>query len=38
MNKWIKWSIVLIVVAGLVVLGIRTFTPRENEDLKSESL
>ena len=33
MNKWIKWSIVLIVVAGLVVLGIRTFTPRENEDL-----
>lgn len=34
MNKYVKWSIVGVVVLGLTGLGIRTFVPRENEDLK----
>ncbi len=34
MNKFIKWGIVLIIVAGLAVLGIRTFTPKVNEEIK----
>lgn len=34
MNKYVKWSIVGIIVLGLVGLGIRTFVPRENQDLK----
>ena len=34
MNKWIKWGIVVVlVVIGLTILGVRTFTPRENEEL-----
>ena len=33
MNKWIKWGIVVLVVIGLTILGVRTFTPRENEEL-----
>lgn len=34
MNKYVKWSIVSIVVLGLAGLGIHTFVPRENKDLK----
>lgn len=37
MNKYVKWSIVGIVVLGLTGLGIRTFVPRENEDLKQNA-
>ena len=34
MNKFIKWGIVAIIVAGLAVMGIRTFTPKVNEEIK----
>lgn len=34
MNKFIKWGIVAIIVAGLAVMGIRAFTPKVNEDIK----
>lgn len=33
MDKRIKWGIIGVIGIGLAVLGIRTFTPRENEDL-----
>lgn len=33
MNKGIKWGIIFCVGAGLIGLGIHTFTPRENEEL-----
>ena len=33
MNKGMKWGIIICVGAGLIGLGIHTFTPRENEDL-----
>lgn len=33
MNKSIKWGIIFCVGAGLIGLGIHTFTPRENEEL-----
>lgn len=35
MDKRIKWGIVVVVAAGLAVLGVRTFTPRENEELEA---
>ena len=31
MNKYIKWGIVVIIVIGLTILGIRTFTPKVND-------
>lgn len=34
MNKYIKWGIVGVVAAGLTGLGIRTFIPHENSELK----
>ncbi len=34
MNKYVKWGIVLVVVAGLGVLAYRTFVPHENKDLE----
>lgn len=34
MNKFIKWGIIVIIVAGLVVMGIRTFIPKVNEEIK----
>ena len=36
MNKSIKWGIVAIIVAGLAVLGIRTFTPKVNDEIKEK--
>ncbi|WP_300724692.1 efflux RND transporter periplasmic adaptor subunit [uncultured Bacteroides sp.] len=33
MNKKIKWGIIICIGAGLVYLGIRTFTPKQNEEL-----
>ena len=33
MNKGMKWGIIICVGAGLIGLGIHTFTPRENEEL-----
>ena len=33
MNKKIKWGIIIYIGAGLVYLGIRTFTPKQNEEL-----
>ena len=36
MNKYIKWGIVAIIVAGLAVLGIRTFTPKVNDEIKEK--
>ena len=35
MNKFIKWGIVAVVVVGLAIMGIRTFTPKVNEDIKA---
>ena len=37
MNKYTKWSIIGIIVAGLAFLGVRTFVPHENKEL-DESL
>lgn len=34
MNKYVKWGIVALIGAGFVALGIRTFVPRENSELK----
>lgn len=34
MNKFIKWGIIVVIVAGLAVMGIRTFTPKVNEEIK----
>lgn len=34
MNKFIKWGIVAIIVAVLAVMGIRTFSPKVNEEIK----
>ncbi|MBQ8734847.1 MAG: efflux RND transporter periplasmic adaptor subunit [Bacteroidaceae bacterium] len=34
MNKYIKWGIVVIIVIGLTILGIRTFTPKVNEEIQ----
>ena len=37
MNKYVKWGIVTVAVAGLAtVLGIRTFTPQVNEEIKEK--
>ena len=37
MNKTFKWTLVGVVGVGLAtVLGVRTFMPRVNEDLKDE--
>ena len=36
MNKYIKWGIVAIIVAVLAVLGIRTFTPKVNDEIKEK--
>lgn len=33
MNKWIKWGIIVAIIAGLTGLGIYSFTPRENTEL-----
>lgn len=33
MNKGMKWGIIICVGAGLIGLGIHTFTPRKNEEL-----
>ena len=33
MDKRIKWGIIIIIAGGLAVAGIRTFTPKENEEL-----
>ena len=35
MNKFIKWGIVAVVVVGLAIMGIRTFTPKVNEEIKA---
>ena len=37
MNKYTKWGIIGIIVAGLAFLGVRTFVPHENKEL-DESL
>ena len=34
MNKFIKWGIIAIIIAVLAVMGIRTFTPKVNEEIK----
>lgn len=34
MNKYAKWGIIGTIAVGLTALGIRTFVPRENSDLK----
>ena len=34
MNKYVKWGIVGIIAIGLTTLGIRTFIPRTNKELK----
>lgn len=34
MNKFIKWGIVAIIIAVLAVMGIRTFSPKVNEEIK----
>ena len=34
MNKFIKWGIVAIIVVALAILGIRSFTPKVNEEIK----
>ena len=36
MNKFIKWGIIVVIIAGLAVLGIRTFTPKVNEEIKEK--
>lgn len=33
MNRYTKWGIIVIIIAGLAVLGVRTFVPRENKEL-----
>lgn len=33
MNKRIKWGLIVIIAGGLTATGIRTFTPKENEEL-----
>lgn len=35
MNKYVKWGIVGIITIGLAGMGIRTFIPHTNEDLKT---
>ena len=35
MNKFIKWGIVAVVAVGLTIMGIRTFTPKVNEEIKA---
>lgn len=35
MNKFIKWGIVIVIIAVAIIMGIRTFTPKVNEDLKA---
>ena len=32
MDKRIKWGIVTLIGVGLIGLGVRSFTPRENEE------
>lgn len=34
MNRYVKWGIVVVVALGLCGLGVRTFMPRENSELK----
>lgn len=34
MNKYIKWGIIVVIVAGLAVMGIRAFTPKVNDEIK----
>lgn len=34
MNKYVKWGIVGVVAVGLTAIGINTFVPQVNEDLK----
>ena len=34
MNKFVKWGIVGVIVAGAIYMGINTFTPQVNEELK----
>ncbi len=34
MNKFIKWGIVAVIVVGLAVMGIRTFIPKVNDEIK----
>lgn len=34
MNRYVKWGIIGVVAAGLAGLGIRTFIPHENSELK----
>ena len=34
MNKYVKWGIVAVIATGLAGLGIHTFVPHTNEDLK----
>ena len=38
MDKRIKWGIIGVIIVGSVWLGIRTFTPRENEELAEAEL
>lgn len=33
MSKWIKWGIIIAIIAGLTGLGIYSFTPRKNKEL-----
>ncbi len=37
MNKYVKWSIVGIIVIGLTGIGIHTFVPHENKELADSS-
>lgn len=34
MNKYIKWGIICVIIAGLAVMGVRTFVPEVNKDIK----
>ena len=35
MNKYIKWGIIAVIIVVIAIMGMRAFTPKVNEDLKS---
>ena len=35
MDKRIKWGIIVVIGAGVIALGIHTFTPGKNEELEA---